>query len=267
MGKISVVINTLNEEKNIVDCIKSVKSLADEIVVCDMHSEDKTVELAKQYGAKVFYYERIDHVEPARYYTISQTSYEWIVVLDADERMTKDLSDRLKNICSENKVDLVLVGVLFNYFGSYVKYGGFYSNTFPRIFRKSLYFKAYDKKEEKVHANFRNMEAKTKNKIQLPKDFYIIHEAYPTIQKYVHKTIGKYASLEANELHKQGEKFKLSKLILQPVKTFILLYFFKRGFLEGVRGLILCVLYSVFRFTVWANLWFLEQSKNKTNNE
>src|ERR1035437_3052148 len=98
MNKISLVVNTLNEELNIRECIESAKYLVDEIIVCDMHSEDKTVEIAKSLNAKVFYHEKMGYADPARYYAISQATCEWVLVLDADERMTPDLVSKLKLI-------------------------------------------------------------------------------------------------------------------------------------------------------------------------
>src|SRR5688572_27812596 len=95
---IAVVINTLNEESNIGNCIDSVLELADEIVVCDMHSEDRTLEIARQKGARVVLHPRTGFVEPARRFAISQARHEWVLVLDADERMTDMLAARLKEI-------------------------------------------------------------------------------------------------------------------------------------------------------------------------
>ncbi len=97
MDKISVVINTLNEEENLPRVLASVKNFADEIVVCDMHSEDGTVEIAKKAGAKVYKHKRIGYVEPARNYAISKTTGEWILILDADEQVPKALIKELKN--------------------------------------------------------------------------------------------------------------------------------------------------------------------------
>jgi len=84
MTKVSVVINTLNEEKNITKAISSVKSFADEVVVVDMESEDETVKIAKKLGARVYSYKKVGYVEPARNYAISKTVGEWVFILDAD---------------------------------------------------------------------------------------------------------------------------------------------------------------------------------------
>src|SRR3989338_6180720 len=95
--KISVVINTLNEEQNIERAIKSV-NWADELIVCDMYSEDKTVEIAKKLGAKIFFHKREDFVETARNFAVSKASNDWVLVLDPDEEVIDSLKERLIEI-------------------------------------------------------------------------------------------------------------------------------------------------------------------------
>lgn len=259
MGKISVIINTLNEECNIKDCIESVKSIADEIVVCDMYSEDRTAEIAKENGAVVAYIKKMRHVGPARYSAISNASCEWVLLFDADERMTGKLAAKLKEIAEEDKVDVVCVGILYNYFGKVIKHGGFFSNNFPRFFRKKIYFETYDKRDEDPHHDGYNMMEKVKNRIKLPRTYFIEHYPYPSVNSYIDKTIGWYAIIEAETMFNNGERFKLYKLIFQPPKTFIAAYILRAGFLDGIEGFILAVFYSAFRFAVWANLWWLEK--------
>jgi len=256
-SRISVVINTLNEENNIRDCIQSIKSIADEIIVCDMYSQDKTVEIAKELGAIIVYHEKTGYVEPARYYAISKASYEWVLIMDADEVMTEKLAEKLADIVNEDKVDVVFIGVLYNYFGKLIKHGGFFNNNWPKLFRKKIYLQTYDKQDEFIHHGFINLKKKVSNRIKLPLTFFIEHSSYPSVESYIHKTIGKYALIEAEGMFRRGDKFKLSKLIFQPLRVFITAYMFKKGFLDGLAGFILAVLYMVFRFVVWANLWFL----------
>ena len=90
MQKISVVINTLNADRLLDKCLESVKE-ADEIIICDMHSEDKTIEIAQKFGCKIVYHERTGIVEPARNWAMEQACGDWILVLDADEIVTPEL--------------------------------------------------------------------------------------------------------------------------------------------------------------------------------
>ncbi|MCX6704287.1 MAG: glycosyltransferase family 2 protein [Candidatus Woesebacteria bacterium] len=107
MAKISVVINTLNEEKNLPRAIASVKGLANEIVICDMESEDRTVDLAKSLGAKVFTHGKTGYVEPARNFAVSKASNPWVLVLDADEEVPDKLALKISQILKNPKAHAV----------------------------------------------------------------------------------------------------------------------------------------------------------------
>jgi len=102
--KISAVVNTYNEEKNIDACLKSL-NFVDEIVVVDMESQDKTKKIAKKYTDKVFNYEKIDYVEPARNFAISKATGDWILIVDADERVPRPLAVKLMEIAEKDQAD------------------------------------------------------------------------------------------------------------------------------------------------------------------
>lgn len=265
--KVSLVINTLNEENNIADCIASVGDFADEIIVCDMYSDDRTEEIALQYGATIIHHKRTGYVEPARRFAILQAHYEWILILDADERMTENLKKRLVEIIAENNFDIVSFCWLFEYFGDFIKDGSFYKERVSRFFLKKSYIEHYDEEEELIHRNFRAMERKSVKRIELPAEFYIIHLAYPTIEKYVSKTLGRYARIEAEEMHRRNISFTKKQLIFDPIKSFLRNYFKNYGFACGIRGFIKHFLYSVYRFNVWANLWLIEENLNRLKNK
>lgn len=254
---ISCVINTLNEEQNIENCISSVSEFADEVIVCDMYSEDRTVEIAKSMGAKIVYHEKTGFVEPARKFAISNAKYTWVLVLDADERMTETLGKKLREIESEDKASAVSFWSLFWYFGDWVRNGGFFSGNWTRFFKKNFYLDNYTEQEKYVHHNFRNLK-NTKNTLKLSNNYYIKHYAYPTVEKYINKTVRKYAILESEQLAKKDDKYSNLNIILVPIKEFIIRYFLKKGFKEGLRGFILCTLYSLYKFNVYANLWYLK---------
>ncbi len=100
MEKITVIIYTHNEEKNINDCLESAKLLTDKIILIDMESSDKTLEIVKGHKVPVLNFPRSNYVEPAREFGIKQTKTDWVFILDADERMTKELADEIKNVIS-----------------------------------------------------------------------------------------------------------------------------------------------------------------------
>ncbi len=90
--KISVLINTFNEERNIKNCLESV-SWADEIIIVDMYSDDKTVDIAKNYTDKIYYFERMGYADPARQFALKKATHEWVLIVDADEMVPLELRE------------------------------------------------------------------------------------------------------------------------------------------------------------------------------
>jgi glycosyltransferase involved in cell wall biosynthesis len=258
-GAITVVINTFNEASNIAKCIGSVKGFADEILICDMYSSDDTVRIAEDLGARVIFHEKIEYVEPARYFAVNAACNEWVLVLDADEQLTTGIKAKLKEAVADGKADLVRMGKLYYYFTKYIRHGGFYNENYPLMFRKELFIKNYSHKNAGIFKGFTHLTDNAKEIRYIDKSFFILHDAYPTIEKYVVKTEGKYAFIEAENMRRDGKKFRFFMLLFDPLKTFVKKYLLQRGFMEGTNGFILCVLYSSYRFNVWANLWMLEK--------
>ncbi|MBL7078630.1 glycosyltransferase family 2 protein, partial [Candidatus Shapirobacteria bacterium] len=135
---ISVVVNTLNEEKNLSRCLSSVEKLADEIVVVDMYSDDQTREIARKFGARVFLHEKLNYVEPARNFAIEKARGKWIFILDADEKITSSLAKKLKEIAWADKgeIDYVLIPRKNIIFGKWIQNSRWWPDYLPRFFKK-----------------------------------------------------------------------------------------------------------------------------------
>lgn len=256
---ISVVINTLNEEAQIAACIRSVAGLADEVVVCDMRSADRTAAIARELGA------RVELVEAAfcdfgrlRHFAVLQARHEWVLVIDADERLTPALAGRLRQAAAADEADVVRFASLFWYFGGWVRHGGFFSDGWIRFFRRRTYLERYAGGDEPVHDDLSVLKGAARQ-IVLPKSYYLEHYAYPSIEKYVGKTVGMYARVEGEQYVARGRRFTLVRMIGEPIKEFASRFVRHRGYRDGVRGFVLAVLYSTYRFTTWANVWLLEQ--------
>ncbi len=262
---ISVVINTLNEEENIRDCIVSTKGFADEIVVCDMRSDDRTVELARTMGARVVLHDRVGFVEPARRFAIASASYEWVLVLDAYERLTPVLADKLRDLSADESVDVVSFWSLYWYFGGWIHHGGFFNGNWRRFFRKNVYLESYKESEKSVHMNFDALRDHPRTRY-LESDFHILHLAYPSIEKYCSKTLGFYGALEGRQYFEAGIQPSVVKLLWQPVREFLVRFLLRQGFRDGMRGFVLAVLYSGYRFSVWANCWFASIEKHSSGD-
>lgn len=246
-GKISAVINTLNEEKNIGRVINSLK-WADEILVCDMHSDDETAVIARKLGAKVIFHKRTGFVEPARNFAISKASHEWILIVDADEEIPSNLADHLKNIVSKNGVSAFVEVPRKNIiFGKWMKASMWWPDYNVRFFKAGNVIWS-----KKIHSN-----PKTSGQgIKLPLDerYAIIHHHYETIHQFLER-LNRYTTIQAKELKETGESFVWSDLFSKPLNEFLSRYFASSGFKDGLHGLALSLLQSFSFLIVYLKLW------------
>lgn len=247
MGKVSVVINTLNEEKNLPKAIASVKSFADEIVVVDMRSDDKTQEIAKKAGAKVYEHKRTGYVEPARNYAISKAKGEWILILDADEEISSSLSSRLRKIIKNPDADFYRLPRKNIIFNKWIKHSRWWPDYNIRFFKKG--FVSWS---EIIHSvpittgRGLDLDADEKNAI--------IHHHYYSIDQYVER-LNRYTTEHAKLKIKDGYKFDPSDLIKKPVNEFLSRYFQGEGYKDGLHGLALSGLQAFSEFVMYLKVW------------
>ena len=133
---ISVLINTLNEAENIRFCVESVK-WADEIIVVDMQSDDATADLARQMGCKVYTHERMGFVEPARQFGVCKTSHDWVLILDADERVSEKTHHKLREIARSGKSSGIVLPRKNYWKGRFLNCCGWYPDSQLRFLRKT----------------------------------------------------------------------------------------------------------------------------------
>ncbi len=248
MSKLSVVVITKNEENNVRECLDSV-SWADEIIVVDAGSTDLTVDIVKEYSKKVFS-RPWDGYGAAKNFGIAQCSGEWVLSIDADERITPELRDEILGHFENNdqKISAFSVPRRANFLGKWIYHCGWYPGRITRVFRRSKGRFT----EEKVHERLEI------DGLIVPLKSDLLHYTDPDLKSYFDK-FNKYTSLAAEELMDRGKKFSLIKLIANPVWIFFRMYILKRGFLDGIPGFILCVLSANYVFTKYAKLW--EHSK------
>lgn len=260
-ARVSLVINTLNEEKNIVPCILSVGDFADEVIVCDMHSSDRTCELAKSLGARVVMHRVEPFVEKARRFAVEQASGEWILLLDADERATPGLLGELKTFIERDEVNVVLLRWTFLFMGRFLRHGAYSAATLFRFFRRARYLEAAPPDiEATLHTGRPAALSRITGQFVASERF--IHLAYPTLDKYVRKTLRQYSLQEATDRYRVlGERPNLLKLLYWPTRAFFASYFFRLGFLDGIQGLISSIVWSHMRFVVLAHLYDLEAGR------
>ena len=222
---ISVTIICNNEEKNIEECIKSVL-WADEIIVVDSFSEDKTIELAKKYTDKVFQ-NKWEGYAKQREFAVSKVSNQWIFSLDADERCTENLKNEIIDVIekSDNKYNGFRIPRKNYFLGKWIKNCGWYPGYQMRLFKKDKVIVT----DRLVHEGYK-AEGLTG---VLEND--IIHYTVVSISDYV-KKINIYSSLQAEEkINKR--KVTLLFLLFRPYVSFIQQFILKKGFLDGIYGL------------------------------
>ncbi len=230
MEKMSTCIMTYNEEENIVDCINSVKEFSDEILVVDSFSTDKTVEIVKNMGARVILQKFLGYAEQ-RQFAINNAKYNWIFCLDADERASKELTEKILELKKNNFLDYQ--GFYVNrrnyYMGKWIKYGGWYPEKRIRLFNRnygrSIGVNPHDKIEMKENAKIGDL------------NLDIIHFPYKDLTHHL-EVINRYSTIAAKEKVNRGEKVTFLNLIFNPAFKFFKAYILKKGFLMGKMGFI-----------------------------
>lgn len=249
--KISVVINTLNEEERIEQAIKSV-AWADEIILCDMHSEDKTVEKAKKIGVKVIFHKKEEIVERARNFAISKASGDWILVLDPDEEVSLSLADRLRDIAQGTRqIDYVRLPRKNLIFGHFMKNSGWWPDYNVRFFKTGSV-----KWTDEIHRPPQVLGAG----LDLPakEEYAILHHSYKTVSQFISR-MDRYTAVQAEELKRKGYEFRWQDLFEKPLNEFLSRFFAMDGYKDGLHGLVLSFLQGFSYLVVYLKLWEMEK--------
>lgn len=236
--KVSVVFITLNEERNLPHSLEAVK-WADEIVVIDSGSTDKTVQIAEFAGAKVFVIPWPGYARQWRN-AIERCSHPWILLLCADEVVEEILAREIQEVlCSPGINKGFTLGFKHFFLGKWMQHCGWYPDYKLRMFRRD----AVHVVEREVHESF------TVNSphIQPLKKGFILHYSYHSIRQYIEK-FNRYTDLEAAEMVKNNLTPAGGRLLPAAMRKFIEMFLHLEGYKDGVHGLILCVLSALYEF-------------------
>lgn len=229
MEKLSVVIITYNEEKNIVRCLNSLKPVADEIVVLDSFSSDRTADIAREMGAKVWQ-------EPFRGYieqknrAIEFAQYNYIMSIDADEAIDEELQAAILEAKQTFKYSAYKMKRCTNHCGRFIRHGAWYPDRKIRLFDKRVASWGGLNPHDKIVFN-----SATAVK-QLPGE--ILHYSFASLEEHTRKN-ERFSSIVAKSYYKAGRKTNLLRVILHPVWSFLYGFFIRRGFMDGKQGLII----------------------------
>ncbi|MFH1352780.1 MAG: glycosyltransferase family 2 protein [bacterium] len=245
--KLSVIIITKNEKDNIIACLESVK-WADEIVVVDTGSSDKTAELCGRYTDKIFFSEWMGFGQ-LKNFAVQKTTGDWILNIDADERVSGRLRDEIRKVVScPSHFDGFYIPFLFYFMGHPMRYGGLGSEKHLRLFKK-------DKgrfKDDAVH------EAVAVSGAVGKLGGFMEHRSYRDLKEYFRK-FNFYTSITAEEKHRRGVKFCFFNLFRIPFEIFVR-FVLKLGFLDGVYGFVYAVLSAFYAWVKYIKLWEIERS-------
>ncbi|WMJ75440.1 glycosyltransferase family 2 protein [Cytophagaceae bacterium ABcell3] len=230
MPEISVVIITYNEEGNIERCLKSVKAVADEIVVLDSFSTDRTEEICKKYGVKFFQHAFDGHIQQKNR-AITYASYPHVLSLDADEALGETLTESILKVKKEWACDGYYMNRLTNYCGQWIRHSGWYPDRKLRLWdsRKGAWG------GQNPHDKY---ELQTGCKTQVLKGD-LLHYSYYSIEEH-YAQVDKFSKIAAKVLYEEGKNVSLFFVYLKAVAKFIRNYFIKRGFLDGKMGFTVC---------------------------
>jgi len=245
MSKLSVAISAFNEERKIEDCLKSV-SFADEIIFVDNSSTDQTLKIAKKYTSKIFIRENNLMLNVNKNFGFSKASEEWILSLDADERISLELAKEIKSsiINHKSSVDGYWIPRKNIIFGKWMEHTGWHPDYQLRLFKKGK-----GKFEEKHVHEMIKLEGESE-KLKSP----ITHYNYENISQFLQKTL-LYAENEADQLIEKGYNFSWQDCIRFPAKEFVSRFFAREGYKDGLHGLVLSLLMAFYHLVVFVNLW------------
>jgi glycosyltransferase involved in cell wall biosynthesis len=246
-NKISVLINTLNEENNIRNCLESVK-WADELIVVDMYSDDKTVEIAKEYTDKIYYFERLGYADPARQYALEKATNSWILVIDADEMVPVGLKRELEKIMKYGIADVVRIPRNNYIFGHLMKGTGWgaLQDMHYRFFKRD-----YVSFNGKIHAFTEITDDAKIYEIKNPKNGFI-HFNHIDIEYFIEK-LNRYTTIEAKNMFNNDKKPPKTFLeeLFRIIYEFFNRFFIKGGYKDGFLGFYLALLMGAYRASAY----------------
>ena len=245
-GTVTAVVIALNEERNIAGCLDTLR-WADEVIVVDACSTDRTAEIARERGATVL-------TEPwagygrARNLAAEAAAGEWILAIDADERVSEPLATEIRAMVSgraeDRDVTAYEVARRAYFLGRWIRHCGWYPGYVARLFRNGE--AGYDQARVHERLVFTGRSGRLRNDLEHYTDDNLFH--------YLSK-LDRYTTLAAEDLAERGRGFSPIDLVVKPPFLFLKMYILRLGFLDGIHGLTLSLLSSAYVFVKYAKLW------------
>ncbi len=243
---LSVVLSVHNEETVLDDALKSVKEIADEIIIVNNESTDNSVKVAKKYTKNILEHKNNPLIlNQAKNYGFSKAKSDWILSLDPDERVSPELAKEIKMEVSQTSINGYWMPRQNLVFGKWLQHGIWYPDYQLRLFRKGK------GKFPAIHNHeFLSVEGETK-KLR----GHLIHKSYSSITEYIDKFNHTYTDNEAENFIKSGKKIIWIDAIRWPLSDFITNFFARRSYKDGLHGLVLSLLQAFYALEVFAKVW------------
>ncbi|MBU2590567.1 MAG: glycosyltransferase family 2 protein [Nitrospinae bacterium] len=244
MNKISAVIITYNEERNIGRCLESLRGVADEIVVVDSFSKDKTEEICQKYGVRFIKYKFEGHIEQKNW-AAAQAAYDHVLSLDADEALSDELKSSIMEVKDSWKYDGYYFNRLTNYCGQWIRHLGWYPDRKLRLWdrRKGSW------QGNNPHDKFLLQAGSTTHFLKGD----LLHYSYYSIRGHIDQ-VNKFTDIGAATALRNGKSAPLLMIVLNPLWKFFRDYVVKLGFLDGYYGLVISVISAQATFLKYVKL-------------
>lgn len=243
--KLSVIIITKNEAAHIGACLQSL-SFADEVIVLDSGSSDDTCAIARQHGARVEHTADWPGFGPQKNRALDLATGDWVLSIDADERVTPELAQAIGRVLSQPGADAYRIARLSNFCGRWIRHSGWWPDYVVRLFRRQ----AGRFSDARVHEHV-VVQGKTET---LPGHF--LHYPYASLEVFIDK-INRYSTEAAQAAHRKGRRTSLPGIFGHAAWTFIRHYWLRRGFLDGWQGLVLAGMAATGSFYRYVKLYCL----------
>lgn len=246
---LSVVIITLNEEKNIERCIQSIQPIADEIVVVDSFSTDKTKEICLAQGVNFVEQQFLGHIEQKNF-AVSKATSPYILSLDADEALSEKAIAEILQIKNNWSADGYYFNRLTNYCGKWIHHCSWYPDKKLRLWDSRLGKWAgvnpHDRYEMNVNATIKSVNAD------------ILHYSFHSINQHIQQ-INFFTDISSKAAFDKGKRSDLFQIIFKPIVKFLRDYFLHRGFLDGYYGFVICANSAHAKFLKYVKLRELQK--------
>jgi glycosyltransferase involved in cell wall biosynthesis len=244
---LSILLPTFNNEKIIRECLESVK-WANEILVADSFSTDRTLDICREYGARIIQHEYIQSAKQKNW-AIPQCTHEWVLQIDTDERLESGACDEIQNAIAHAPDDLIVFRIprKNHILGNWLQISNLYPDYQTRLFRRD--HARFEDKEVHAHIHAAGQIGTLQH--------HLLHNGMTSLSKQL-TNLDRYSRYQADELRKRGKHFHWYHLVLRPLGIFSYYYIWKRGFVAGYRGFLVSAISTAYDFWAHAKLWEIE---------